>query len=113
MFGGNTYHLQERAASRRITPEEVQRCVDHGTRSTTAASRRAGTVRCFDESTGVVVILEAKTNNRLTTYRLDGRDQNNDQPGPGMPASAVVEDRSVERWMHQLAPKVHKLYGRR
>ena len=113
MFGGNTNHLQERAASRRITPEEVQRCVDHGTRSTTSASRRAGTVRCFDESTGVVVVLEAKTNKRLTTYRLDGRDQHNDQPGPGMPASAVVQDRSVERWMHKLAPKVHKLYGRR
>ena len=46
-------------------------------------------------------------------HRLDGRDQHNDQPGPGMPASAVVQDRSVERWMHKLAPKVHKLYGRR
>ena len=113
MFDGNTYHLQERAASRRITPAEVQRCVDHGTRTATRAQRRAGTVRCFDETTGVIVVLETKTNARLTTYRLDGRDQRNDEPGPGMPPSAALKDRSVQRWMHELGPKVHKLYGRR
>ena len=103
-----TTHFVQRRDGRKVTKAEVDRCLKVGKRS----MLQNYNLRYHDATTGVVVITDAHNRVKLTAWRCDIGDHDDDyefkHDVPSMP-SAAAKDPSVQRHMHQWASSLRRM----
>ena len=108
MDPADTTHFKNRRDDRKVTEAEVNRCLKVGKRS----MLQNYNLRYHDATTGVVVITDAHNRVKLTAWRCDVGDHDDDyefkHDFPSMP-SAAAKDPSVQRHMHQWASSLLRM----